>query len=72
MADTTYEPSYTVREFCEAERIGLTRLYEEWSRGGGPRFYCNGKRRIIPHSARIEYQQRKMAEAEGGANASAA
>jgi hypothetical protein len=71
MADT-YERSYTPREFCDAERIGLTQLYAEWSRGCGPRFYRNGKRRIIPHSARIEYQQRKMVEAEGGVDESAA
>jgi len=59
-----YEPSYTVGEFCIAERIGKVRLYEEWKDGVGPRFYWNGNRRIIPHSARLEYQQRKMAEAE--------
>jgi len=59
-----FEPSYTVDEFCIAERIGKVRLYEEWKDGVGPRFYWNGNRRIIPHSARLEYQQRKMAAAE--------
>jgi hypothetical protein len=66
-----YEPSYTVDEFCTVERISRVRLYELWKHGKGPRFYYNGKRRIIPHSSRIDYQQRKMNEAEGGANASA-
>jgi hypothetical protein len=59
---TPFEPSYTVDEFCKAERISRVRLYEEWKQGNGPRFYMNGIRRIIPHSARLEYQQRKMAE----------
>jgi hypothetical protein len=68
---TPYEPSYTVDEFCEAERISRVMLYEDWKYGNGPRFYYNGRRRIIPHSARLEYQQRKMAEAAGGVNANA-
>jgi len=59
-----FEPSYSVDEFCIAERIGKVRLYEEWKDGVGPRYYWNGNRRIIPHSARLEYQQRKMAVAE--------
>jgi len=65
-----FEPSYTVDEFCAAERISKTNLYEDWKQKQGPRFYFNGIRRIIPHSARLEYQQRKMAEAEakGGAH----
>jgi len=73
MADdfNPYEPSYTVDEFCTVERISRVRLYAEWRQGSGPRFYFNGKRRIIPHSARVEYQQRKMVEAEGGADAAA-
>jgi hypothetical protein len=67
-----HEPSYTVDEFCKAERISRVALYDFWKQGRGPRFYYNGKRRIIPHSARLEYQQRRVAEAEGGADANAA
>ncbi|MBM3545277.1 MAG: transcriptional regulator [Alphaproteobacteria bacterium] len=65
MTDTLnhYEPSYTVDEFCTVERISRVALYALWKEGRGPRFYRNGKRRIIPHSARLEYQERKMAEA---------
>jgi hypothetical protein len=63
---TPHEPSYTVDEFCKAERISRVKLYDDWKQGTGPRFYRNGKRRIIPHSARLEYQQRKMAEAAAG------
>jgi hypothetical protein len=70
MMSDPYEPSYTVDEFCVAERISRVMLYEDWKHGNGPRFYYNGRRRIIPHSARLEYQQRKMdeAEAKGGAH----
>jgi hypothetical protein len=67
MTDTNsppYEPSYTVDEFCTAERISRVMLYEAWKRGKGPSFYYNGKRRIIPHSARLEWQQARLAEAE--------
>jgi hypothetical protein len=63
-----YEPSYTVSQFCESEKISRVRLYDLWKAGVGPKFYYNGKRRIIPHSARIEFQQRMMAETAGGAN----
>jgi hypothetical protein len=63
-----HEPSYRIDEFCAAERISRVSLYQMWKEGRGPRFYYNGKRRIIPHSARIEYQQKKMAEAQGGGN----
>jgi hypothetical protein len=66
---TPFEPSYTVDEFCIVERLSRVKLYEDWKNGRGPRFYRNGKRRIIPHSARLEYQRAKMAEAEGGADA---
>ena len=69
---TSFEPSYTVDEFCAAERISRVRLYDLWKQGRGPRFYRNGKRRIIPHSARVEYQERMMAEAKGDAHANAA
>ena len=66
MKDTVppFEPSYNVDEFCFVERISKVNLYKEWGDGVGPRFYWNGRRRVIPHSARLEYQQRKMAEAE--------
>lgn len=69
---TPYEPSYTVDEFCTVERISRVKLYDLWKHGRGPRFYRNGKRRIIPHSARAEYQKLRMAEAEGGTNADGA
>jgi hypothetical protein len=63
-----FEPSYTVDEFCAAERISRVALYDLWKQGKGPSFYMNGRRRIIPHSARLEFQQDRMAEI-GGADA---
>ena len=74
MTDTfnAFEPSYTVDEFCTVERISRVKLYGDWKQGIGPRFYFNGKRRIIPHSARLEYQQRKMAAAEASRATAAA
>jgi hypothetical protein len=43
-------------EFCAAERISRSRLYAWWKEGRGPRFYMNGKGRIITHAARPETQ----------------
>jgi len=60
---TPYEPSYTVDEFCAAERISRVRLYELWKQDKGPRFYNNGRCRRITHAARIDFQQRMEAEA---------
>jgi hypothetical protein len=59
-----YEPSYTPDEFCKAERISRSKLYEFWKTGRGPKFYLNGVSRRIPHVARLEWQQQRMAEAE--------
>ena len=60
---TPYEPSYTVDEFCAAERISRVALYDLWKNGTGPKFYYNGRRRIIPHSERIAFQKEKLAAA---------
>jgi hypothetical protein len=58
-----YEPSYSPADFCEAEHISRSKLYQLWKAGKGPRFYWNGCNRIIPHSARLEWQQERMDEA---------
>ena len=60
MSDTNFiphEPSYTVDEFCAAERISRVTLYAMWKQGHGPRFYFNGRCRRITHAARIEWQR---------------
>ena len=58
------DPSYTVDEFCEAERLSRGALYGLWRIGKGPRFYRNGTRRIITHRARLDFQREREAEAE--------
>jgi hypothetical protein len=56
--------SYTTTEFSLAERISKGKLYEFWRMGIVPRYYMNGKRRIIRHAARLEWQQQMLAESE--------
>ena len=57
------EQSYTIDEYCAAERIARSTLYKLWASGKGPRWYYHGKARRISHHARIEYLQRLQAEA---------
>lgn len=59
----SYEPTYTVAEFCLAEHISRSELYEQWRQGIGPRFYYTGNRRRITHQARLGYQRDREAAA---------
>jgi hypothetical protein len=68
----TEDPSYTIDSFCEAESISRSMLYKLWKQGIGPRFYRVGSGVRISHEARTEWRQAREAEANGGANASAA
>jgi hypothetical protein len=63
----TNNPSYTVEEFCEAERMSRSMVYKLWSQGKGPRFYYVGNVRRITHQARIEWQREREAAAAGEA-----
>jgi hypothetical protein len=56
-------PSYTIDDFCAAEKISRVGLYSLWKQGKGPRYYRNSKRRIITHDARLEFQHAREAEA---------
>jgi hypothetical protein len=60
---TPFEPSYTIDEFCAAERISRVKLYEMWKQRIGPRFYNNGRCRRITHNSRLEWQREREAEA---------
>jgi hypothetical protein len=65
------DPSYTVSEFCAAERISRAMLYKLWSQGKppfgkGPAFYYIGSVRRISHEARIEWQKSREASSNGG------
>jgi hypothetical protein len=55
--------TYSISEFCVAEHISRTQLYDDWKADRGPRFYWNGKHRRISHEARIEWRRRREAEA---------
>jgi hypothetical protein len=64
MADSsTFEPTYTVNNFCMVEDISKAKLYEFWKAGKGPRFYKVGKSRRITYAARIEWHRQLEAEA---------
>ena len=56
------QPSYTVDDFCEAERICRAQLYALWRQGKGPRFYLVGHRRRITPQARREWQAARECE----------
>jgi hypothetical protein len=66
-----FEPSYSVDEFCKAERISRVALYAFWKRGKGPRYYMNGRCRRITHQARQTWQRQREAETMGGADEAA-
>jgi hypothetical protein len=53
--------TYTLDEFCEAERISRAMLYKLWRQGQGPRFYFLGNRRRITSAAREEWQRENEA-----------
>jgi len=55
------DQSYTVEEFCEAERICRGTLYKMWKKGEGPAFYYVGDRPRITHAARLEWQRQHAA-----------
>ena len=57
------DPSYTVAEFCAAERISRSMLYRAWAEGWGPKYYRVGVTRRITHRARFEWQREREAEA---------
>lgn len=57
------DPSYTITEFCAAERISRAMLYKLWAEDKGPRWFCIGSHRRISHEARIEWRRERESEA---------
>src|SRR5262245_25492730 len=57
MHSTITDPSYTVDEFCTAEKLSRSQLYEDWRNGTGPDFFWNGKHRRISHEARTRWRR---------------
>jgi hypothetical protein len=52
------DQSYTINEFCKAERICRTTLYKLWAEGKGPRFFLVGTHRRIFAEARAAWHRR--------------
>jgi hypothetical protein len=65
------DPSYTVDEFCAAERMSRSMLYKACTEGWGPDFYWVGVTRRITHRARHEWQRQREAEAAAEGNGGA-
>jgi len=57
------EQSYSVDEFCQAERISRVTFYKLLKEGRGPRIMKLGSRTTISPTARAEWHQRMEAEA---------
>jgi transglutaminase-like putative cysteine protease len=57
------DPSYTVDDFCAAERMSRSMLYKAWAEAWGPDFYWVGVTRRITHRARLKWQCQREAEA---------
>jgi hypothetical protein len=57
------DPTYTVDEFCAAERMSRSMLYRAWAEGWGPEFYWVGVTRRITHRSRLAWQRAREAEA---------
>ena len=57
------DPSYTVNEFCAAERMSRSMVYRAWREGWGPDYYLVGVTRRITHRARLEFQRKCEAAA---------
>jgi hypothetical protein len=68
----TADHSYTINEFCEAERISRSGLYKLWAQGKGPRWFNVGTKRNISHEARTAWRRQMEAEAEAASNGESA
>ena len=58
------DPSLTIGEFCQLERISRSLLYRMWQDGKGPRYHLVGSHRRISAAARAEWHRQQEAEAE--------
>jgi hypothetical protein len=65
------DPSFTVDEFCAAERMSRSMLYKAWAEGWGPDFYWVGVTRRITQRARLAWQRAREAEAAARDNGGA-
>jgi hypothetical protein len=56
------DPTYTVAEFCEAERISNTRFFDYLNTDRAPRYWMHGSQIRITHQARLDWQRDREAE----------
>jgi hypothetical protein len=54
---STEDQSYTINEFCAAERLSRAMLYKLWAEGKGPRWFNVGTHRRISHEARVAWRR---------------
>jgi hypothetical protein len=57
------DPSLTVNQFCDAEKVSRAKLYQEWRAGRGPKYFLVGTHRRISAEARAEWRRQREAEA---------
>ena len=57
------DPSLTVNQFCDAEKVSRAKLYQEWRVGRGPKYFLVGTHRRISAEARAEWRRQREAEA---------
>jgi hypothetical protein len=62
-APGAFDPSYTVDQFCAAQRMSRSMLYKAWAGGWGPDYYWIGVTRRITHRARLEWHGQREAAA---------
>jgi hypothetical protein len=62
------QSTYTIIEFCDAERMSRGMFYKLQAQGKAPRIYYVGNSPRIAHEARLEWRARLEADAaKGGA-----
>jgi hypothetical protein len=61
------DPTYTVNEFCAAEKISRAQIYKEWRADRGQKYFLVGNHRRISAEARAEWRRQREAEAAAAA-----
>jgi hypothetical protein len=65
------EPSLTIAEFCEAEKVSRAMLYIMWGQGIGPDYFEIGRTKRISPEARLAWRRAREAAAKAKAEAKA-
>jgi hypothetical protein len=55
------QPVFTIAEFCSVHRTSRSRLYQEWKRGTGPRFFYIGAKILITAEAAADWRREREA-----------